>query len=50
MGEYKSEEIPEWAKDTINKLIAQKFLKGDENGNLDLSYDMLRILTILSNE
>ena len=37
------EEVPDWAKDTIQKLIDKGFLK---NANLDLSLDMIRIFVI----
>lgn len=40
------EEVPEFAKDTIQKLIDKGCLQGDENG-LNLSYDMVRILEII---
>lgn len=40
------EEIPEWGKPTIEKLIKREILKGNEKG-LDLSEDMLRMLVIL---
>lgn len=40
------EEIPEWGKPTVEKLMKLELLKGDENGNLDLSHDMLRIFVI----
>ena len=42
----KLEEIPEWGKPSIEKLISKGVLKGNENG-LDLSEDMLRMLVIL---
>lgn len=42
----KIEEIPEWGKPTVEKLMKLELLKGDENGNLDLSHDMLRIFVI----
>lgn len=38
----KIEEIPEYAKTTIQKLIDRNILKGNENG-LDLSEDMIRM-------
>ncbi len=41
----KIEEIPEYAKTTIQKLINKGILKGTQQG-LDLSEDMLRILVI----
>lgn len=37
------DEVPEYAKETIQKLIDKKILLGNENG-LDLSEDMIRIL------
>ena len=40
-------EVPEWGKATIEKLINLEVLKGDENGNLNLSFDLLRTLVIL---
>lgn len=40
------EEIPDWGKPTIQKLMDKGTLNGDENGNLDLSHDMLRMLVI----
>lgn len=43
----KIDDIPDWAKAAIQKLIKQGALKGDENGALGLSQDMLRILVIL---
>ena len=38
-------QVPDWGKDTINKLINKGILKGSEKG-LDLSYNMLRLLVI----
>lgn len=40
-----SDDLPEWAKPTIEKLIGKGLLAGDGE-NLDLSMDMLRILVI----
>lgn len=40
------EEVPEFAKDTINKLIDKGYLQGESEG-LNLSHDMVRILVIL---
>ena len=40
--------MPEWARPTINKLMQKGILKGSgKNGELDLSYDDLRLLVIL---
>lgn len=38
-------DCPEWAKDTIKKLIRKGYLSGDGKG-LDLSLDMIRMLVI----
>lgn len=43
----KLENVPEWAKATVQKLVDKDILNGDGNGNLSLSYDMTRILVIL---
>lgn len=40
------EEVPEWGKATIEKLMNLGVLKGNENGELNLSYDFLRTLVI----
>ena len=40
------EETPEWARETIRKLVDRGVLRGDGQG-LDLSYDMLRMLVLL---
>lgn len=42
------EDLPKWAVSDIKYLIDNGVLKGDSNGNLDLSYDMLRLLVIIS--
>lgn len=43
----KIDDIPDWAKAAVQKLIEKEALKGDEKGSLGLSEDMLRILVIL---
>lgn len=40
------EECPDWAQETVKFLVGRKFLNGDDGG-LNLSEDMLRILVIL---
>ena len=45
MRYQKIEEVPKYAKPTIQKLIDKKMLKGNENG-LDLSEDMIRMFVI----
>ena len=37
------EEVPKWAKPTIEKLVKKKALVGNEKGELMLTYAMLRI-------
>lgn len=43
----KIEDVPEWYRETVTKLINTGAIEGDENGNLKLTLDMMRILTIL---
>ena len=43
----KIENVPDWAMDTVKKLVNRGILRGDENGNLNLTSDMVRILVIL---
>lgn len=38
-------ELPDWGRDTVKKLIDKGILAGSEEG-LDLSYTMLRLLVI----
>lgn len=38
--------MPEWARPTITKLMQKGYLKGDEEGKLNLDDEMLRILVI----
>lgn len=40
---YIDDNMPQWAKPTIEKLVKQGLLLGDENGNLGLTEEMLRI-------
>ena len=39
------DQLPDWARPTISKLVEKGFLQGNENG-LDLSMDMVRMLVI----
>lgn len=39
--------MPDWARPTIDKLYTKGLLKGDENGCLNLDMNMLRILVVL---
>lgn len=43
----KLENVPDWAKSTVQKLLDKDILLGDGNGNLNLSGDMVRMLVIL---
>ncbi len=40
-------EAPAYARETLQKLVNKQYLVGDEQGNLKLSEDMIRILVIL---
>lgn len=42
---YMDENMPAWARPSVQKLMDKGYLKG--SGGLDLTYDMLRIITIL---
>lgn len=44
------EECPDWSKATIKKLMEKGTLQGDQEGNLDLSMDMIRMLVINDRE
>ena len=45
---YKTiENVPEWAKPTVQKLMDAEYLQGDMEGNLNLTNDMTRTLVIL---
>lgn len=40
------EEMPDWARPTVKKLIDKGYLQGDEKGKLELTKSMLRLLAI----
>lgn len=40
------EDVPEYAKETIRKLMGKGLLKGDGNGNINLTESMVRVLVI----
>ena len=40
---YVYENMPEWARPTIQKMMDNGLLKGDENGCLGLTDDLLRV-------
>ena len=43
----KLEQVPDWAKSSVRKLVARGALVGDETGNLNLSGDLTRTLVVL---
>lgn len=43
----KFENVPDWAKPTVEKLVSKGLLNGDGSGNLNLTSDMVRMLVIL---
>lgn len=43
---YIDDNMPEWARPTIKKLVDKGWLKGYDNGELELSDDMLRIFVV----
>ena len=43
---YIDENMPEWARPTIQKLVEKGFLQGNANGELGLSVDMMRIFVV----
>lgn len=43
---HKVEELPGWAQEEIQSLMESGALQGDQNGDLDLSLDMVRVLMI----
>lgn len=40
------DDMPDWAKPTVSKLVKQGYLKGEGGGVLDLSEDTLKVLVI----
>ena len=44
--DYVDENMPSWAVPTITKLVAKGYLKGDEEGRLNLTEDQLRLYTV----
>ena len=48
---YKTiEEVPDWGRKLIRKLVDRKSLQGSAPGNLNLSEDLLRTLVVLERE
>ena len=44
--DYIDENMPEWAIPTITKLVDKGFLKGDEEGKLGLTEDLIRMFIV----
>ena len=40
---YMDANMPEWARETVQKMMDKGFLKGDENGKLGLTDELLRV-------
>lgn len=40
------EECPAWARPTVQKLVNKGYLEGNADGDLDMSYDFVRVLVI----
>jgi N-acetylmuramoyl-L-alanine amidase len=47
MRYQKVEHLPDWARPTVEKLIANGCLNGNESGELNLSEDMVRVFVVL---
>ena len=41
-----TEEVPEWARPTVQKLLDKGYLKGNDKGELELTYLMLKIFVV----
>jgi len=39
-------EVPEWARPTVQKLLDKGYLQGNDKGELELTYSMLKLLVI----
>lgn len=47
---YIDENMPEWARPTIQKLVRKGILSGNENGELGLTDEMLRLFVVLDRQ
>ena len=45
--DYADKNMPEWAVPTVQRLMGNDVIRGDETGRLGLTYDMLRMLVML---
>ena len=41
-----TEEVPDWARQTVQKLLDKGYLVGNDKGELELTYSMLKLLVI----
>ena len=41
-----TEEVPDWARPTVQKLLDKGYLKGNDKGELELTYSMLKMIVI----
>ena len=41
-----TEEVPDWARPTVQKLLDKGYLKGNEKGELELTYSMLKMFVV----
>ncbi len=41
-----TEEVPEWARPTVQKLLDKGYLKGNDKGELELTYSMLKMFVV----
>lgn len=39
-------EVPEWARSTVQKLLDKGYLQGNDKGELELTYSMIKLLVI----
>ena len=39
-------EVPKWARPTVQKLLDKGYLKGNDKGELELTYSMLKLLVV----
>ena len=44
--DYVDDNMPDWARPTIQKLVDKGFLKGDEEGKLGLTEDLMRMFIV----
>lgn len=44
---YIDQNMPDWARPTVQKMVDKGFLKGNEKGELCLTYEMLRMFAML---